>query len=281
MATGPDISSHQHDSGRLLNFNAVRDAGHDFVIVKATESNGYKNPFFAQDVQDVQNAGLVAMPYHYMGSSDPAAQINNFLNSISPIFPKGVLTWLDYEEHTDHNILHRMEQILDPTPYSPGVYTYPEWWRLNGAGNCQLCARHPLWFADYNNPATRPAPPPWNVVSLRQTHGSSYSIPGLPGGQDFSHSEVDFNSLVRSHGVSDQGSTGPAGTPGWYVHPLDLHVPMFVGGDVKRVQTIIGMGNPDGYYGSKTKQWVLDWQRKHGLSADGIVGPMTAKALGS
>ena len=280
MANGPDISSHQHDSGAPLNFNAVKAADNQFVIVKATQNDGYKNPYFEQDVNAVRGAGLVAMPYHYMGPGSPTTQVANFLNSIRSVFPKGTLAWLDYEEHTDHNILHQMELTLDPTPFSPGVYTYPDWWANNGDPNCKLCARHPLWFADYNNPANRPAPSPWNVVSLRQTHGTSYSVPGLPGLNDYSHTEVDFNSLIRSHGVSDQNHTGPAGTPGWYVHPLDLHTPLFAGGDVKHVQEKIGMGNPDGIYGPKTKQWVLDWQRKHNLTPDGVVGPMTAKALG-
>ena len=278
--TGPDISSHQHDAGVPIDFNAVRNAPNQFVIVKATQNESYKNPFFKQDVDAVRAAGMVAMPYHYMGPGNYQTQIANMLNSIQPVFPSGALLWLDYEEHTDHNILHQMELQLDPTPFSPGVYTYPEWWKNNGDANCALCKRHPLWWADYNHPATRPAPLPWTVVSLRQTHGSSYSIPGLTGGQDYSHTEVDFNSLIGSHGVSSQGHTGPAGTPGWYVHPLDVRIPMFIGGDVKHVQEKIGIIPADGMYGPMTKQSVMAWQRAHHLVADGVVGPMTAKAIG-
>ena len=39
-------------------------------------------------------------------------------------------------------------------------------------------------------------------------------------------------------------------------------------------------GNIDGIYGPKTKEAVKYFQRKNGLSADGIVGPKTAAALG-
>ena len=39
-------------------------------------------------------------------------------------------------------------------------------------------------------------------------------------------------------------------------------------------------GNVDGIFGSGTEQAVKYFQRKNGLTADGIVGPATAKALG-
>ncbi len=39
-------------------------------------------------------------------------------------------------------------------------------------------------------------------------------------------------------------------------------------------------GNIDGIYGSKTKEAVKYFQRKNGLTVDGIVGPKTAAALG-
>lgn len=189
--TGPDISSHQHDAGVPLDFNAVRiTGGHSFVIIKATQNNDYVNPFFKQDVIDAQNAGLVAMPYHYMGPAAAKEQTDWFLSVIGASFSKGPI-WLDYEEHSTHAILHEMNMLLDPTPFHPGIYTYPYWWRNNGDPNCRLCGNHLLWYADYNRPATAAAPAPWTSVALRQTHGTSYFVPGLPGLNDMSHGEID------------------------------------------------------------------------------------------
>lgn len=193
-ARGPDISSHQHDSG-TPDFKKVKADGNDFIIIKATQGAGYVNPYFAADVAGARAAGLIVMPYHYMNSDDPQREVDAFMRQVKPVFPMGVLGWFDYEENTNHNILHRMEQILDPTPYFSGVYTYPEWWRLNGSRNCALCRRHPLWWADYNVPAVRPAPAPWGLVSIRQTHGTSYKVNGLPGLNDMNRAEVDLATL--------------------------------------------------------------------------------------
>ena len=51
---GPDVSSYQHPHptsahphGQPINWVAVKNAGKDFAIVKATEGTGYVNPYFA------------------------------------------------------------------------------------------------------------------------------------------------------------------------------------------------------------------------------------------
>lgn len=51
-------------------------------------------------------------------------------------------------------------------------------------------------------------------------------------------------------------------------------VPMMSGADVRYVQTRLRIG-ADGWYGPQTKSAVLAFQRTHGLSVDGIVGPLT------
>ena len=39
-------------------------------------------------------------------------------------------------------------------------------------------------------------------------------------------------------------------------------------------------GTADGVYGEKTRQAVIKFQKKYGLTADGVVGPATAAKLG-
>ena len=57
------------------------------------------------------------------------------------------------------------------------------------------------------------------------------------------------------------------------------------GDDVKKIQQALKKwgyykGSVDGIFGSGTLAAVKDFQRKNGLTADGIVGPKTASALG-
>jgi hypothetical protein len=51
------------------------------------------------------------------------------------------------------------------------------------------------------------------------------------------------------------------------------------GADVRQLQRAIGV-SADGVFGSQTERALRRWQRSHGLVADGIAGPSTRAALG-
>jgi N-acetylmuramoyl-L-alanine amidase len=48
---------------------------------------------------------------------------------------------------------------------------------------------------------------------------------------------------------------------------------------VKELQRILNLSKVDGIYGQATRQAVIAFQQKHGLKADGIIGPKTWKVL--
>jgi len=52
------------------------------------------------------------------------------------------------------------------------------------------------------------------------------------------------------------------------------------GDDVAALQRKLGIAPVDGWFGRQTFGAVHDWQASHGIGADGIVGPVTRKALG-
>ena len=79
MSKGIDISSNNHQ-GEVFNFHQVRDAGYDFVYVKATQGVNYTNPYLIGDVRDAFNAGLEVGIYHFFqhGSGTPEEQADFF-----------------------------------------------------------------------------------------------------------------------------------------------------------------------------------------------------------
>ena len=201
MMTGPDISSHQHDSGETLDFAAVKAMGHSFVIVKATEGSGYANPWFVRDVVAARAAGLLVSPYHWVSPSAAGPQADNALAAVRLAgFVAGDLVWLDFEENgATEDVLHGVADSLEAAGFRIGVYTYPDFWNRVGDGNCQLCPKRLLWFADYNKPSTRSAPSPWTVVHLRQTDGTAVAVSGIPGANDMSHTENSGEFLIWPH----------------------------------------------------------------------------------
>lgn len=48
---------------------------------------------------------------------------------------------------------------------------------------------------------------------------------------------------------------------------------------VKKIQTLLHL-YPDGIYGEMTEEGVMEYQKAHGLKADGIVGPATLSMMG-
>lgn len=71
----------------------------DFVIVKATEGTGYKNPYFANQASSALNSGKLLGFYHFVDTSVSAeAQADYFIDAIAPYIGKAAL-FLDWENN--------------------------------------------------------------------------------------------------------------------------------------------------------------------------------------
>lgn len=72
--------------------------------------------------------------------------------------------------------------------------------------------------------------------------------------------------------------------PVQYARTLRLQKPLMQGQDVRALQVALleeGIKvSTDGVFGPKTRDAVITFQKKRGLSADGIAGPATSKSLG-
>jgi Putative peptidoglycan binding domain len=71
----------------------------------------------------------------------------------------------------------------------------------------------------------------------------------------------------------------PPHVPPWFTRDLGIASPFMHGNDVGVVQKKTG-ADPDGVFGPITREHVVNFQSHHGLTADGIVGSITASVLG-
>lgn len=94
---------------------------------------------------------------------------------------------------------------------------------------------------------------------------------------------------VVSHAATeiDQAMKAPAAPPASATGTriLKLASPLMSGPDVKSWQQVLASaGYPvtaDGVFGAKTSEATKDWQKKHSLPGDGIVGPATRAKIGT
>jgi GH25 family lysozyme M1 (1,4-beta-N-acetylmuramidase) len=190
---GPDVSSYQHPHptsahphGQPINWTAVKKAGKDFAIVKATEGTTYINPWFAgpyaTDYADAAAAGLVTGSYHFARPGRPvmpnaraqakfyAATIGavNTANTLPPALdlevtgglkPGQLVTWAQA-------FLLEMRKLTGRTPM---LYTYPSFWDYDLADPTAL-ARYPLWMASYGV-STAPVADLWQYTSGAHING--------------------------------------------------------------------------------------------------------------
>jgi peptidoglycan hydrolase-like protein with peptidoglycan-binding domain len=116
-----------------------------------------------------------------------------------------------------------------------------------------------------------------DVEKAAAVYNSGQPDEGRTTHQDYGIDVLErMQALQQLHG----GSSGIDKVPSWFHRDLGLATPFMEGEDVRVVQTKTG-AYPDGLFGPVTQVHVVNFQSHHGLTVDGIVGPDTARALGS
>jgi GH25 family lysozyme M1 (1,4-beta-N-acetylmuramidase) len=62
---GFDISAWQHPAGAEIDWTKAKAAGFDFVIIKCSQGETYKNPYGLSDALAASKAGLLVGAYHF------------------------------------------------------------------------------------------------------------------------------------------------------------------------------------------------------------------------
>jgi len=122
-----------------------------FIIVKATESNWYVNPCFADHAAQTVAAGKMLGCYHFARPGDMVEQADYFLGTVKKYIGKAVLA-LDWEENAIPLGPAKAKQWLDrvykktgvkPVIYmSKGVIHEYDWSAVKAAG-------YEMWVAQY------------------------------------------------------------------------------------------------------------------------------------
>lgn len=200
--TGPDVSSWQHVDGRMIDWHAVRAAGHQFAMVKATEGIHYVNPYFIPDSILMRTAGVARGTYHFARPEIPpepqaalyAATVlgQNGPLDLPPVLdlettgglaPDALIDWTQ-------RYLNTVQTLTGRTPI---IYTYPHFWKTAMA-DTSIFARYPLWIADYSGGDEPEVPGNWATWTFWQTTDRG-AVPGIRGGTDvniYSGAQGDF-----------------------------------------------------------------------------------------
>ncbi|MBV4423616.1 glycoside hydrolase family 25 protein, partial [Clostridium tyrobutyricum] len=95
MIKGSDISN----LNGKVDINLLKNAGHQFVISKATEGGTFKDKYYNDNIANTKALGLISAGYHFANFQDKAKAIleANFFKSIAAGAKPGFVV-LDFEQ---------------------------------------------------------------------------------------------------------------------------------------------------------------------------------------
>lgn len=185
-----DISHHN----TVTDLRASANAGLWGVIHKATQGTGFRDKTYNQRRQLARAAGLLWGAYHFGDSSDPAAQVENFLSYAKP--DAATFLSLDYEDHPQGRtmrpnqmvaFLREIERRTGRKALLYGGNRIKEDIDKLGATDRAYVTSHLLWLCQYGN--TPKLPQGFRGMFLWQyTDGvvgpQPRTIPGIQGHVD-------------------------------------------------------------------------------------------------
>lgn len=272
MKKGIDTSKWQ---GSKVDYAAARKAGYSFVILRIGYSKT-KDKCFEKDYAAAIAAGLKVGVYFYTRSTTEAGAIQDATR---------VLGWLN-KRHLDLGVTFDLEDKsqkgtnrrkinsamynafaakIRTAGYEAMLYT-GEYFYNNYFDKSAV--KDKLWIAKYSSKQ----PNVGRSITLWQYTSDAYAT-------DFYKAKLDRNMMLIEF-TENPIPSNPYPVP---TRLLKRKYPMMQGTDVKWVQTELNAKGynliVDGKFGNDTKNAVIDYQKKHGLLADGIVGSATRYSL--
>ena len=160
MATVPGIDVSYWNAG--IDWPKVRATGQRFVVAKATEGDGYRDPTLDDNWFGAKSAGLLRGAYHFFRCNvDAKKQADNYIDYVRTLKDDGEFPpVLDLETHDNvkkEKIIPAVKLWLDrvgaafgkrPIIYS-GFYFLKDYLSEAGGGPPAWAKDYPLWLAQY------------------------------------------------------------------------------------------------------------------------------------
>ena len=277
MATfkGIDISKWQGN----VDFKKVKADGIQFVIIKAGEKN-FADSKFETYYKGATEAGLSVGAYWYTHAKSVAevqSEMNACINVIKgkkfdyPIFLDIEGDALSSSKATIQDIICAWCDGMFSKKWYGGIYMSKS--PLSGLDN-KVVGKYPIWVAQYASKCTYKG-----SYGMWQS-SSTGKVSGISGNVDMDTSYVYYPAYIKNGGFNNYGSATPSNEVA-----VSVTMPIVKNGSKNRAvrvwQSILDIVST-GVFDDVTEKATKEWQKNHGLTADGVVGQNTwTKGLNS
>lgn len=281
--TGIDVSQWQGN----IDFNKVKNAGYDFVIIRAGygQYESQKDPYFEQNYNRATSAGLHVGVYwySYADSIDTAkAEARVCLNVLKgkrfdmPIY-------FDLEEQKQFNkgksfcdaITVAFCTTIETAGYFAGLYISRS--PLQQYISPDVAKRYALWIAEYGPKCN------YNGSYGMWQNSSKYSIPGISGDVDHDICYVDYPTIIKTRGLNGWPKTNSKILEISGIKPGDKGIEVYAYKCLLRLaknKGLINIGVDDNdVYGDGTLKATNKLLTTFGYDPTGIVGPKLIKMI--
>ncbi len=229
---GNHVVNLSHYDLMRVNFEQMTNEGIVGVIHEATYPRNVRDDKYFARQEEATRAGLLWGAYHYANGSDPVAQADFFLRTVSSSWsaagsrPRGVLLVLDFEQNRHYpggtmrvdQAVAFAQHIKQRTGVYPGLYSGENRIRaiLNGprvtAAQREVLRSCWLWVANYHKRPSHVSP--WSHWTMWQYTGDGVcdlprrefpkSIANIPRAERniFDGSAADLRSFWQAHSWS-------------------------------------------------------------------------------
>lgn len=229
-AHGLDVSEHQ--SGNI-DFTAVKNAGYDFVIIRAGTSRR-KDYNFEEFYEKAKAAGLDVGTYFYSYATTASASAEDAKTMLSWIEGKQFEypVYLDYEDSSQSSLSTAVAQDICLTfmdamaeaGYLTGMYT--GYYKSTGLPMSVICEKYEFWVANYYD---------YTYQTLSSSYSSKYGMYQYTdrnyvngsGPYDANVVYKDYPSIVKKYGFNGYEPSGSWSDDGRYKYDFGSYATGF------------------------------------------------------